>query len=210
MRHFFVTGTDTSVGKTHVSSWLLRQWRRQGLSCVGLKPIATGDRADAEALAAAADHIWPVEKLNPLYFSEPAAPFSSARQEGRVIDLSSLSDLMAEAKNTFPYLLVEGVGGWRVPLAPGVTVQEWAQSLDLPILLVARAGLGTLNHTLLTLEAIANAQLTCVGVILNHGLEPPTFSSRTNAEILGEWTSVPVWEFTREREESGAPPPWLA
>jgi dethiobiotin synthetase len=176
---------------------------------MGLKPIASGDRTDAEALCAAAGGVWSVEKINPVWFREPAAPWLAARTENKGVDLDLISKLVREACSEFSHVAVEGVGGWRVPLTETESVREWAVRMNLPVVIVARAGLGTLNHTLLTVESIEASGLECRGVILNVSRDPDSFPVRTNPEALRAFTSVPVWEFTRERELAGELPDWL-
>jgi dethiobiotin synthetase len=216
MPAFFITGTDTGVGKTWFTSWLVRAWLARGHSAAALKPISTGDRDDALLLRAASGDILSLDEINPLHFREPAAPLLAARAENRSIDFPALNRHIAAMRARFPFLAVEGVGGWRVPLADGYEVREWARDLALPVVVVARGGLGTLNHTLLTVESISSAGLNCAGVVVNAGPETnpaasPDFdlTRRKNVLLLGELLRLPVLEFDRRRHAAGEVPVWL-
>jgi len=211
--HLFITGTDTGVGKTHATGWLVRAWHRQGRDAVALKPIATGDREDALALQRAMEGRLSLDEINPLHFAEPAAPLVAARAEQRSIDLPALNTALRAACARFTHVAVEGVGGWRVPLAPGYQVRDWARDLALPVVVVARGTLGTLNHTLLTVESIHAAGLTCAGLIVNPGTASPSpdldLMLRRNAALLRELLPLPVLELDRRVETAGHLPAWL-
>ena len=170
----FITGTDTGVGKTHFTCWLVRAWRRVGHDAVALKPLATGDRDDALRLRDAIESRLTLDEINPLHFREPAAPLVAAELENRTIDFPKLNAAIRETCTRFPWLAIEGVGGWRVPLAKNYEVREWARELALPVVVVARGTLGTLNHTLLTVESICAAGLTCAGIVVKRRRRPVT------------------------------------
>jgi dethiobiotin synthetase len=212
--HLFVTGTDTGVGKTWFTRWLVRAWRRAGHDAVALKPLATGDRDDAAALRLAMDSRLSLDEINPVHFREPAAPLVSAAAEGRTIDFPRLNAHVRAICHRFSHVAVEGVGGWRVPLAPGCEVREWARDLALPVVVVARGTLGTLNHTQLTVESIRAAGVICAGIIVNPG--PGESASpdldlglRRNAALLRELLGLPVLELDRRMESAGHLPAWL-
>ena len=212
--HFFITGTDTGVGKTYFTCWLVRQWFKLGHNTAALKPISTGDRQDAINLRDALDSRLPLDEINPLHFSEPAAPLFAARVENRSIDFKTLNDKIEALRARFSHLAVEGVGGWRVPLADGYDVRDWARDLGIPIVVVARGTLGTLNHTLLTIDSIRDAGLTCAGVVVNAGPEEgssPDFdlTRRRNVALLRDLLRLPVLEFDRSFQAAGHVPLWL-
>ncbi len=197
--HLFVTGTGTGVGKTRVTSLWVRQRRRRGEAAVGLKPISAGDRDDAKILREAAGKALSLDAVNPCALATPLSPWIAARKEKRTIDWEAIRDSIAEARARFPHVAVEGVGGWRVPLADGKTVGDWAAELGLPVLVVSSAGLGTLNHTLLTVEAIRRDGLPVLGIVLNqHGLPARDLARQTNRDALAEWTGLPVLELKDE------------
>ena len=211
MPRFFITGTDTGVGKTWFTCWLVRAWRAQGLDAAGLKPIATGDREDARLLEMANDHRLSLDEINPVHFREPAAPLFAARAENRSIPFAALK--MNILALSFSHLAVEGVGGWRVPLAPDYDVRDWARDLDLPVVIVARGTLGTLNHTLLTVESIRAAELPCAGIVVNAGLAEPSpdfdLTRSRNAACLRDITGLPVLELHRDAQAPREIPFWL-
>ncbi len=181
----FVTGTDTEVGKTFLTALLVRVLRRSGVDAVAFKPVACGGWHDVDELAAAADHVEPREAICPYHFSMPASPLTAARAEGAAIDsarvLAAYRDLAARHES----VIVEGVGGWLVPITPEWSVADLARALDLPVVVVVRNRLGAINHTLLTLESIGRSGLACAGIVLNNpvdGTDDP--AARTNRATL--------------------------
>jgi dethiobiotin synthetase len=212
MPSFFITGTDTGVGKTWFTCWLVRGWRAQGHRAAALKPIAAGDREDARLLREASGDALSLDEINPIHLREPAAPLIAARAENRTLDFPQLDRAIAQAGKRFSHLAVEGVGGWRVPLAPDYEVRDWARDLGLPVVVIARAGLGTLNHTLLTVESIRAAGLTCAGVVLNPGADATMLSDlagRTNGALLRDLLGLPLLELDRLVHAAGKIPDWL-
>jgi dethiobiotin synthetase len=217
--HFFITGTDTGVGKTFFTSWLVRAWQKLGYNSAALKPISTGDREDALLLRKASGDVLPLDEINPAHFREPAAPIFAARAENRAIDFAALNLEIKITSKRFSHLAVEGVGGWRVPLAPGYDVRDWARDLGFPVVVVARGSLGTLNHTLLTVDSIRAAGLVCAGVVVNAGsekAEPPSrvspdldLARRRNVDLLRDLLGLPLFEFDRRAQASGHVPVWL-
>jgi dethiobiotin synthetase len=221
MASFFITGTDTGVGKTWFTCWLVRTWRARGVAAAALKPISTGDREDALLLRAASCEVLALDEINPIHFRDPLAPLLAARAENRSIDFPALNRAIEALRARFSHLAVEGVGGWRVPLAPGYEVRDWARDLGLPVVVVARGTLGTLNHTLLTVESISSAGLACAGIVVNAGAagradggDEPTspdldLTRRQNVLLLSDLLRVPVFEFDRRAQASGHVPVWL-
>ena len=213
MPSYFITGTDTGVGKTWFTCWLVRAWRAQGHDAAGLKPIASGDRNDALLLEQAHDRRLPLDEINPVHFREPAAPLLAARGENRSIDFAFLNHHIKSVSARLSLLAVEGVGGWRVPLAPGYDVRDWARELGFPVIVVARGTLGTLNHTLLTVDSIRAAGLTCSGIVVNagQGETSPDFdlTRSRNAACLRELTGLPVLELHRDAQAPREIPCWL-
>jgi dethiobiotin synthetase len=214
MPSYFITGTDTGVGKTWFTGRLVRAWLAAGHRAAALKPISAGDRDDARLLREASGEILSLDETNPVHLREPAAPLLAARAENRVIDFAALNRHIASIGARFPHLAVEGVGGWRVPLAPGYEVRDWARDLALPVVVVALDRLGALNHILLTVESIRASDLTCVGVVLNPGPETnasPDFdlARGQRAALLREILLLPVLDFGRGAQASGEFPVWL-
>lgn len=219
--HLFLTATDTEVGKTHVAAGLIRAWRATGVEAVGLKPFSAGStREDAEALAAAMGDGAPenLDTINPVHLATPAAPLMATHlDQAPDLDLAPVYSCIREHLAKSSHVVVEGVGGWRVPLTSTVSVREFAVELGLPVVVVARGGLGTLNHTILTVDSIRETGLEILGIFLNHGapdqLEPSATEKavrQQNAPLLEKLTGVPVTELRRQVEPFLEIPGWLA
>lgn len=195
----FLTGTDTDVGKTFVATLLVRALRRAGLDTVAMKPICCGDRSDSELLHRACGKSIPLDDVNPVWLDTPAAPAVAAASAGRAIDLDLIRSTFARLRGTHRSLLVEGVGGWLVPIAPGYLVADLARDFGLPVVVVVRNRLGALNHTLLTVESVRARGLPCAGIILNN-IDAPDEASRTNRAALEDLLDVPVlFEIARDQ-----------
>ena len=176
---WFVTGTDTGVGKTLIAAALTRALVARGLRVAVMKPVASGSEptaagprnSDALTLMAAANVTAPYEVVNPYCFLPPISPHIAAREAGVVIDLALLRsrfDALAEAADC---VIVEGAGGWLAPLGDGAAMADLAATLRLPVLLVVGLRLGCLNHALLTRESLATRGTAFAGWIAN-GIEP--------------------------------------
>ena len=199
----FVTGTDTGVGKTVVASAIARVLRRSGRRVGVLKPVATGVGEagrvdDAEDLIAAIGGGVLVRDVTPLVFRAPMAPVVAARLEGRPLAHAEVRNAARAGLDRWAtcadVLIFEGVGGLLCPLAEGSTVADLAIELDLPLVIVARRALGTLNHTLLTIEAASRRGLRLAGVVLN-GSEPtnaPLVESSNAAELARRLRDLPI------------------
>jgi dethiobiotin synthetase len=190
--NYFITGTDTAVGKTYVASLLTRALRRAGFDTVALKPICCGSRDDVEALCAASDNELSVETSNPFWFQTPAAPLVAARLENRDLDLQALAAWFERHRNRRRSLLVEGAGGWLVPLTPQAMVADLAALFGLPVLLVVANRLGCLNHTFLTVESIRARGLDCRGIVLNTLPGNLNAATETNKRTMEEICDVPI------------------
>lgn len=171
-RGFFVTGTDTGVGKTVVACTLVGALREAGRDVGVMKPAETGVGAggplDALALREAAGSTDALDEVCPVQLALPAAPSVAAADEGASVDLARIRKAFDALAARHDCMVVEGAGGLLVPLAPGFTMADLAAELTLPVLLVARAALGTINHTLLSLEAIEGRGLSLAGVVVSH------------------------------------------
>lgn len=188
----FLTGTDTGVGKTFVTALLARALRRAGLDTIALKPICSGDRGDAEILRAACDAEIELDEVNPLWFQAPVAPYLAARREGRVVSLPALDSWFRFVSKGRQSVLVEGAGGWLVPISEKVLIADLAAALGLPVIVVVANRLGCINHTLLTIESIRSRGLECRGMILNSLSREPGDPALNNRTLLEEFTDVPV------------------
>lgn len=191
--HFFVTGTDTNAGKTYVTCLLLDAARRAGFSACGYKPVSCGDRADAHGLLAASGPDTPtLEEVNPIHLKVPAAPYVSALMENYKLHTSTMRMGFSQLAARYQTVLVEGAGGWEVPLTESQTMADLANELALPIILVVNNKLGALNHTLLTLRAIEARGLTCAGIILNHVADERDPASISNRAVLERFSTAPI------------------
>ena len=192
---FFVTGTDTGVGKTYFSCMLIRELRASGIHAVGFKPLCCGDRDDAIQLAKASDDAITINECNPTWMRFPASPYAASIIEERLIDLQEIRSRWQQMKERFPAIVVEGAGGWLVPIHRDYSMADLAREMGLPVIVVAANRLGVLNHTLLTVQAIQAANLTCAGIVLNNGIHPTNPVSVTNRSILEELlrgSSIPI------------------
>jgi dethiobiotin synthetase len=187
-RGIFVTGTDTGVGKTVVACALLRGLRARGVDAGAMKPIETGvgpdGPLDAIALAAAAGVADPLALVCPQQYALPAAPNVAAAAEGRRVDLARVREAFAALAKRHELMVVEGAGGLLSPACDRESMAELARSLGLPLLVVTRASLGTINHTRLTLEAAAARGLVLAGVVISHGPAQLPASDLANLEAL--------------------------
>lgn len=195
----FLTGTDTGVGKTMVSSALAHLLARKGVRVGVAKPFESGvsDPADlgedGRLLRWASDSQDEIDRITPYRFREPLAPALAARREGVDIDWPSVVETVRDGHNRCDFQLVEGAGGLLVPLAGSHLVADLAEELALPLLIVARAGLGTINHTLLTLESARSRGLKVAGWIIN-GLEfTANVAEQHAADEISRLTDIPCW-----------------
>ena len=180
----FITGTDTGVGKTHTAIQLLRLLRASGTRCAGMKPICCGDRRDAELLLAAGSEGLRIEEINPVWLKTTAAPLVGSLTEGVNIDIERILASFRALQNRVEHVLVEGVGGWLVPIRRDYFMSDLAVEMALPVLVAAQNRLGCLNHTALTVRSIAAHRLPCAGVVLNGPPDPSDIAAVTNLDIL--------------------------
>ncbi|MCB1232255.1 MAG: dethiobiotin synthase [Verrucomicrobiae bacterium] len=199
----FVTGTDTGVGKTRIAARMIETLRASGIRAVGYKPVLSGpDRSDAEILWRASggesdENAQTVDEVNPVWLNIPAAPLSArlaGESEAGRIDRCLLIDRFEALAMRFDFVVIEGTGGWEVPIDETTTFADLAKSFGAPVVVVAANRLGVLNHTLLTVEAIRRRDLECVGVILNEiaAPDPDDLARQTNLETLRLCLDRPV------------------
>jgi len=188
----FITGTDTGVGKTHVAARLLRLLRTSGIRCAGMKPICCGDRRDAEMLLAAGSHGLTIDEVNPVWLKTPAAPIVGGLTEKAPIDVEKILAAFQTLQRRVEHVIVEGVGGWLVPIRSDYFVSDLAAAMKLPVLVVAQNRLGCLNHAALTVRSVAAYDLRCVGVVLNSTEMTSNIAALTNADILKQILNVPL------------------
>jgi dethiobiotin synthetase len=189
----FVTGTDTGVGKTYIAAALAEAVKKYGMSVGVLKPISTGNRDDAKRLMKASRSKEPIDRVNPVHLKYSLAPMMAARLSGEKLDLAPVWDSWKHMKKTYEFTIVEGVGGVMVPLKKNMMIVDMIKKFSLPVVVVARPYLGTINHTLLTVDKLQQKGLTVAGIILSCR-SSSTLAEKTNPEIIEELTGLPVLE----------------
>ncbi|WP_145652246.1 dethiobiotin synthase [Pseudoduganella lurida] len=207
----FVTGTDTEIGKTLISSALLHALVQQGVRACGMKPVAAGAELrdgrlhndDCDQLEAAGNVRLPQSITTPFLLKEPAAPHIAAALEGIVIDPVPILAAFLEIAAASDATVVEGVGGFRVPLNDTYDTADLAEQLDLPVILVVGMRLGCINHALLTVEAIAARGLKLIGWVAN-ALEDDMAFEDENIEALAARIPAPLLGRVPRLDEPGA------
>ena len=188
----FITGTDTGVGKTHIAARRLRLLRASGVRCVGMKPICCGDRRDAEALLAAGSDCVTIDEVNPVWLKTPAAPIVGTVIEKVSVDIEQILASFHALQERVEQVVVEGAGGWLVPIRSDYFVSDLAVAMKLPVVVVAQNRLGCLNHAALTVRSVAAHELKCVGLVLNSTQTTSDIAALTNADILKCILDVPL------------------
>ena len=213
----FITGTDTGIGKTLVTLAYMEKLQQLGGRVAGMKPVAAGAvgteeglrNEDALAIQARCWQPFPYETINPCCLAEPAAPHLAADAEGRTIDLAPIMAAARELRGQSDHLVVEGAGGWKVPLNDRVDMATLAARLEMPVVLVVGLRLGCINHALLTTESILASGVPLAGWVAN-SLEPrmpfeegntATLEARIPAPLLGRipWQASPDPSLTAKR-----------
>jgi dethiobiotin synthetase len=193
-RSLFITGTDTGVGKTHVTAAILRELRRRGWRAAAFKPIACGPggRKDARIYRRLMSDEISLDMVNPICLRHSLAPRVAAALERRRLDLRLVGRCYQRLADEYDLVLVEGAGGLLVPVRRGYFMADLARELNLPLIIVSRLSLGTINHTLLTVRQAQGAGLRIAGVILNDTLGRRGLAERTNISVLPRLTRVPL------------------
>lgn len=198
-RSYFIAGTDTDIGKTTIAAGLLYAARQSGLSTVAGKPVASGcivspeglRNADALSLMAECSVALTYEEVNPVAFEPAIAPHLAAREAGVALTVQSLLEPMRYLLNKgSDFTLIEGAGGWRVPLADQSNLSDLAKALQLPVILVVGVRLGCINHALLTAEAVARDGLQLAGWVANI-IDGKTARLEENLATLAERLPAP-------------------
>ena len=196
---YFITGTDTGVGKTCSTVALMRYYKNQGRTVLGMKPVASGclvrdgilKNEDALLLQENASISIPYNYVNPYAFELPVSPHLAAAKAGCSIELDEIYKKFSFLKSQAEYVLVEGVGGWFAPLNEKQNVADLAKRLDLPVILVVAIRLGCINHAMLTYRAILSSGLQCVGWIASC-TEPEMLSREENIESITKLIEAPL------------------
>ncbi len=190
---FFITGTDTGVGKTYVTRLILETLRNEGVDAVGYKPVSCGDRDDATVLAEVSGNL-PLDEVNPVFLSSALSPYVAGMLENRTVHPADLIAGFRRLADRHAQVIVEGAGGWEVPIAAGYRVSDLAADLGLPVVIVAANKLGALNHILLTANAIRARGLVCAGIVLNQLEDEMDTAMITNKGVIEDLTGLPLLE----------------
>jgi dethiobiotin synthetase len=198
-RGVFITGTDTGVGKTVVAATLARLLRIRGLNVGVMKPVTSGCReengrliSDDALLLCQAAGVVCCDDVTPYLLREPVAPAEAAKLDGVRIDYSRIRESFDKLATRHDFMIVEGAGGLMVPLAGGMLVADLVRQLELPLLVVARPNLGTINHTVLTCFTAQQMELKVAGVIINNFPLAPDLSEQSAPHHIGSLCGAPV------------------
>jgi dethiobiotin synthetase len=200
-RGFFVTGTDTGVGKSIVTGALAGLLQKQGINVGVMKPVETGCLhddgkifpSDGRFLKEMSGAATLLEDIVPYQFNEPLAPSVAAQRQGMSIDINLVLKKFEELSRHHEVMLVEGAGGLLVPLCKKFFYIDLVKQFQLPLLIVSRTTLGTINHTLLTLRAALAEDITVAGIVLNHLSPERSVASETNPDVIAALTDIPLW-----------------
>ena len=194
MNGLFVTGTDTGVGKTCVTAAILAELRRRGVKAGAFKPISCGEggRGDARLYHRLMNGEVPLDMVNPVCLKHPLAPSVAATLEHRRVDIQKIVRTYRLLCADYSVVLVEGAGGLLVPICRNYFVADLAEELGLPLLVVGRLSLGTINHTMLTVRQAQGMGLTVKGIVLNDTLGRRGLAEKTNVSVVPELCGVPL------------------
>ncbi len=207
-RGIFVTGTDTGVGKTVVSAVLARLLRVRGVNVGVMKPVTSGCRdengqpvSDDALLLCQAAGVVCADDVATYLLREPVAPAEAARIDGVMIDFARIRQAFDRLAADHDFVIVEGAGGLMVPLAGGLLVADLARQLELPLLVVARPDLGTINHTVLTCFAAQQMGLRVAGVVVNNYPDAPGLAELSAPHHIGSLCGAPVLGIWPHRDD---------
>ena len=206
VKGFFVTGTDTGVGKTIITAALIKAAHILGFKACGMKPIETGCKraensegnnslipSDGTFLREITGTGESIDLITPIRFENPLAPLPASEIENKPIDLDKIKTAYKELSNRYDVIIVEGIGGLLVPIKRDYFVIDLAKDFGLPIIVVSKPGLGTINHTMLTVNYAINKGLDVAGIIINYSrTSEGTLAENTNPEIIRRLSPVPV------------------
>lgn len=196
MRDYFITGTDTGVGKTLVGGGIAGALRLSGKNVGVFKPVESGCHAglpeDAVFLKQISGCAESLEKICPFRMNNPLAPGVAAAIEGIVPDMDRIQSLFQQMRKRYQPVLVEGAGGMMVPVSGDFLTSDLIKMLGLPVIIVSRLSLGTINHTLLTVAYALSQGIEIAGIVLNQVSREAGLAERTNPEVIRKFSKVPV------------------
>ncbi len=198
---FFLTGTDTGVGKTLASLFLVLSLKKRGFDAGYMKPVETGVKIRKNGARAYIDGSYVkkmgglganIGSITPFTFEKPLAPYAASRFEGKKFTIGGIISSFKESSSGYDYMIVEGAGGMLVPFEKGFFAVDIAKKIGAPVILVTRAGLGMINQTLLSIECARSRGIEMGGIIINNALNEKDESINSNKDILSELTDVPI------------------
>lgn len=201
MKGFFVTGTDTGVGKTVVAAALIKAAGLLGVKACGMKPVETGCIRDGNVMVPSdgmflkeiAHMDEAVRHITPCCFEHELAPMVSAEMEGTSVDINRIRGAFDKLGRTYQAIIVEGVGGLLVPIKKDYFILDLVREMGLPLVVVARPGLGTINHTLLTVNYALKEGLEVAGIIINYTYQSEdSMAEKTNPQVIERLSPVPL------------------
>jgi len=191
IKGIFITGTGTNVGKTYVVCKIAEALLKAGISVGVMKPIASGNRKDAINLTKSSKIKENISTINPVFFKQPLAPLACTNITSKKVNTANIFKSFNKLKNKYDFMLVEGVGGVMVPITKNYFVADLIKSMGLGAIVVASPKLGTINHTLLTLDKLKNKKIPVAGIVLS-GWSGKTLAEKTNPKVLADITKLPV------------------
>ncbi len=199
-RGVFITGTDTEVGKTVVAGGLARTFRNMGINVGVMKPVETdGEYKKGKLVGSDTENLIRMSKIsdnynhiNPYIFEHPLAPYVAAKLEGKRIYKKKILISFRSLMDKHDFLIVEGCGGLLVPITSNYMISDLAADMKLPVIIIARAGLGSINHTLLTLDHARRSGINVIGVIINKTSRNIQMSEETNPQIIKTFGKIPI------------------
>lgn len=206
----FITGTDTGVGKTYIAGGIAHALRQRGVNVGVMKPAETGCRrsngklfpSDAAALLKAAGSRADLDLVNPYRFSRPLAPAVAAELEGKQIYPKRIMRAFHSLSRQHEFIILEGAGGIMVPLTRNYTYLDLACDLCLPVLIVARPSLGTMNHSLLTVNALQQRKVRIAGIVINYAENRKMGTAeRTSPQMIERMSGIPILAVIRHGEQ---------
>jgi dethiobiotin synthetase len=206
MNGFFVTGTDTGVGKTIIACGLAAVLKEKRFDVGVFKPLLSGisrddPESDTSLLKKMSQTYLSHEDITPFEFKEPLAPYVAGKLEGKLIGIEEVLHYWEMIRGKHQYFIVEGAGGISVPLGENFLVSDLIKALELPIVIVARPNLGTINHTFLTVQYAKSMGLRIAGIVINGISDHPDLDEITNPKLIEELCGVPILGITPKFNE---------
>lgn len=206
MNGIFVTGTDTGVGKTIISSGLAAVLKEKKIDIGVFKPFLSGvsrdhPKSDTSLLKQLSCTSLSHEEITPFQFKEPLAPYVASKLEGKNVRIEDVLNHWEAIRRKHDYFIVEGAGGISVPLGENFLVSDLIKTLQLPIVIVARPNLGTVNHIFLTIQYAKSLGLHIAGIVINGISDHPDLAEQTNPKLIEELCGVPILGITPKLKE---------